>query len=82
MREPPVQRNPTPPPEEKHGCEHCLCCACERTCTRCHNCSPMNSRYIPLIGCNDFIDMRKLEPLRYIYFADRSVEYKLHLKLP
>jgi len=42
----------------------------------------MKGQYIPLIGCREYIDMRKLKPLRYIYSADRSVEYKLHLKLP
>jgi hypothetical protein len=41
----------------------------------------MDNRYIPLIGCPEFIDMRVLKPLRYIYSADPSVEYKLHLKL-
>ncbi|RPJ45626.1 MAG: hypothetical protein EHM19_05165 [Candidatus Latescibacterota bacterium] len=69
-------------PDEKHECEYCLCCACERTCTRCRHCSPMNNRYIPLIGCPEFIDMRELKPLRYIYRADPLAEYKLHLKLP
>jgi len=42
----------------------------------------MNNRYIPLIGCPEFIDMRELKPLRYIYRADPLAEYKLHLKLP
>ncbi len=68
--------------DEKLECEHCLCCACERTCTRCGHCSPMNNRYIPLIGCPEFIDMRELKPLRYIYSGDSDTEYKLHLKLP
>lgn len=68
--------------DERHSCEFCLCCGCERTCTRCSNCSPMKNSYIPLIGCKDFIDMRKLKPLRYIYSGDRYAEYKLHLKLP
>lgn len=79
------ERRPDPRPqnpEDRHGCEHCLCCACERTCTRCHNCIPMKGRYIPLIGCRDFIDMRQLLPLRYIYWAERDTEYKLHLRLP
>jgi hypothetical protein len=43
---------------------------------------PMNNRYIPLIGCPEFIDMRELKPLRYIYSGDSDTEYKLHLKLP
>ncbi|MFH1679468.1 MAG: hypothetical protein ABIH26_02345 [Candidatus Eisenbacteria bacterium] len=68
--------------EKKHECEYCLCCACERICTRCRHCSPMTARYIPLIGCPEFIDMRELKPLRYIYSADPGTEYKLHLKLP
>jgi len=68
--------------EEKHQCEHCLCCSCEKTCTRCRNCSPMNNRYIPLIGCAQYIDMRELKPLRYIYSGDPYTEYKLHIKLP
>ena len=68
--------------DERHSCEFCLCCSCEKTCTRCASCSPMNNRYIPLIGCKEFIDMRKLKPLRYIYSGDRQAEYKLHLKLP
>jgi len=67
--------------EEKTSCEFCLCASCERTCTKCSRCLPMKHRYIPLIGCKDYINMRRLRPLRYIYRGG-SVEYKLHLKLP
>jgi hypothetical protein len=42
----------------------------------------MNSRYIPLIGCKDYINMRGLKPLRYLYSADPLAEYKVHTKLP
>lgn len=68
--------------EEGTGCEFCLCCACERTCMCCDRCSPMKSRYIPLIGCDKFIDMRGLKPLRYLYSADPLTEYKVHIRLP
>ncbi|MBN1825877.1 MAG: hypothetical protein JW958_06385 [Candidatus Eisenbacteria bacterium] len=68
-------------PEDRHSCEFCLCATCEKTCTRCARCSPMKHRYIPLIGCKEFIDMRRLRPLRYLYYSG-AVEYKLHLKLP
>ncbi len=69
-------------PEENQGCEFCLCCSCERTCMRCSNCSPMKSDYVPLIGCKDYINMRGLKPLRYIYSGDALTEYKIHIKLP
>jgi len=67
--------------EERHSCEFCLCASCERTCTKCARCLPMKHRYIPLIGCKEYINMRRLRPLRYLYRGG-SVEYKLHLKLP
>lgn len=82
MSEVKSDRNNRPGPEERLGCEFCLCASCERICTRCVRCLPMKHRYIPLIGCHIYIDMRKLEPLRYIYRGGADVEYKLHLKLP
>lgn len=69
-------------PEEGTGCEFCLCCTCERTCMCCPRCSPMKSDYIPLIGCEKFIDMRNLKPLRYIYSGDPLAEYPVHIRIP
>ena len=69
------------PPEERTGCEHCLCAACERLCMKCPiSCSPMNNRYVPLIGCPIFVDMRTAPPLRYTYRGGEDIEYRLHLK--
>jgi hypothetical protein len=41
----------------------------------------MENRHIPLIGCPDYVDMRKAEPLRYTYRGGSDLEYRLHLKL-
>jgi hypothetical protein len=69
------------PEEDRTPCEHCLCAACEKLCMKCSiSCSPMHSRYIPLIGCPDFVDMRLLKPLRYTYRGGADIEYRLHLK--
>ncbi len=74
----------TPAPrkhDDRNSCEHCLCCSCERMCMRCGSCSPMKGQYIPLIGCKEYINMRELKPLRYLYSGDALTEYKLHTKL-
>ncbi len=76
------RKKPSRPIEERVGCEFCLCCGCEKTCTQCDRCSPMHSSYIPLIGCDDYVNMRRLKPLRYLYSCDPLAEYKVHTKLP
>lgn len=77
------------PPEPDRGpgrgdvtpCEHCLCASCERLCMKCTiSCSPMANRYVPLIGCPDYVNMRTAPPLRYSYRGGADVEYRLHLK--
>ena len=67
----------------KHACEYCKCCSCKKVCTMCRvNCSPTDSYFIPVIGCPDFEDMRKFEPVRYIYRSGAGVEYRIHLPKP
>jgi hypothetical protein len=63
-----------------HPCEYCKCCSCQRVCTKCGiNCCPADSYFIPVIGCPDFIDMREIDPVRYLYRYECGGEYKLHL---
>lgn len=67
----------------KHPCEYCKCCACKKVCTRCRmNCSPTDSYFIPVIGCPDFDDIRRFEPVRYLYRKTAGVEYRIHLPKP
>jgi len=64
----------------EHPCEHCKCCACHRLCTKCReNCRPMKSSLIPVIYCPDFVDLRTLGPVRYLYRSDCGCEYRLRL---
>jgi hypothetical protein len=64
----------------KHACEYCKCCSCKKVCTRCRmNCSPTDSYFIPVIGCPEFSDIRKFEPVRYLYRSTAGVEYRICL---
>jgi hypothetical protein len=67
----------------EHACEYCKCCSCKNVCNRCRmNCSPTDSDFIPVIGCPDFNDMRKFEPVRYLYRSTAGVEYRICLPKP
>ncbi|MGD9140624.1 MAG: hypothetical protein PVJ42_03705 [bacterium] len=64
----------------KHACEYCKCCSCKKACTMCrNNCTPAESYFIPVIGCPDFEDMRKFEPIRYLYRRSGGAEYRIRL---
>jgi hypothetical protein len=68
------------PGSQVHPCEHCMCCSCRRVCTRCRdNCSPMDSCFIPVIGCPDFADMTTIRPVRYLYRTGWDRECRLRL---
>lgn len=67
----------------KHACEYCRCCSCKKVCTKCRmNCSPTDSYFIPVIGCPGFSDMRKFEPVRYLYRSGSLDEYRIALPKP
>lgn len=66
--------------EARHPCEHCKCCACRRLCTKCKDhCRPMDLTLIPVVYCPDFIDIRTLKPVRYLYRSGYDFEYRLRL---
>lgn len=66
--------------EARHPCEHCKCCACHRLCTKCKDhCRPTESYLIPVVYCPDFIDIRTLKPVRYLYRSGYECEYRLRL---
>lgn len=67
----------------KHACEYCKCCSCKKVCTRCRiNCAPTDSYFIPVIGCPEFSDIRKFEPVRYVYRSSGVDEYRICLPKP
>ena len=67
----------------KHACEYCKCCSCKKVCTRCRmNCSPTDSYFIPVIGCPEFDDIRRFEPVRYLYRNAAGEEYRICLPKP
>ncbi len=69
-----------PPPAGRHPCEYCKCCSCKKVCTKCSvNCAPGDSYFIPVIGCPEFDDIRRFEPVRYLYRNTGEVEYRIHL---
>jgi hypothetical protein len=64
----------------EHSCERCRCCACHKLCTRCRaNCRPMETSFIPVVYCPDYVDTRSLRPVRYFYRSGYDCEYRLRL---
>ncbi|HVP58282.1 MAG TPA: hypothetical protein VMU02_09300 [bacterium] len=64
----------------RHPCEHCRCCSCYKVCTKCReNCQPVTANLIPVLYCPDFVDVRELAPVRYLYKSDYECEYRLRL---